>query len=103
MSEANLVVNTPQELVQYLINRHGNGTDDLKNNQGAFTQWYIRTRIWFDPNVCKCKKKNMSDEIILDEYKALPQMSAEDKEKAYRVIGSSATLNYNGELLGNIP
>lgn len=103
MSDTNVIVNSPQELVQYLINRHGNGTDDLKNNQGAFTQWYIRTRIWFDPNVCKCKKKNLSDEIVLNEYKALPQMSAEDKEKAYRIIGSSATLNYNGESLGNIP
>lgn len=103
MSEANLVVNTPQELVQYLVNRHGNGTDDLKNNQGTFTQWYIRTRIWYDPNVCKCKKKNMSDEIALTEYKALPQMSAEDKEKAYRIIGSSATINDNGVFIGNIP
>jgi hypothetical protein len=53
--------------------------------------------------VCKCKKKNMSDETVLAEYRALPQMSVEDKEKAYRIIGSSVTLNYNGELLGNLP
>jgi hypothetical protein len=103
MAEANLIVNTPTELVQYLINKHGNGTDDLKNNQGDFTKWYIRTRVWYDPNVCKCKKKDMSDEIMLNEYRALAQMSTEDKEKAYRIIGSSATVNYNGEFVVSIP
>lgn len=103
MSEVNLVVKTPQELLQYLINRHGNGTDDLKNNQGLFTQWYIRSRIWFDPNVCNCKKKGMSNEIMINEYKALSQLNSEEKEKAYRILGSSATVNYNEELIVNIP
>jgi len=30
-------------------------------------------------------------------------MTTEEKEKAYRIVGDSVVLNFNGELLGRLP
>jgi len=100
---ADVIVQTPLELVQYLIAKYGNETAVLKENAGDFVRWFIRSRVWYDTNMCTCKKKGMSEEILLNEYKALVNMTTEEKEKAYRIVGESVVLNFNGELLGRLP
>ena len=100
---ADVVTNTPLELMQYVLTKYGNDTSVMKTNSGEFVKWFIRTRIWFDTNICTCKKKNMSLVMIENEYKALVNMSTEEKEKAYRIVGDSVVLNFNGELLGRLP
>ena len=100
---ADVIVNNPTELVQYVIAKTSSDTEKLKINIGDFVKWFIRSRVWYDPNVCACKKKSLNEEMIVNEYKALVTMNAEEKEKAYRVIGDSVVLNFNGELLGRLP
>ena len=100
---ADVVTNTPLELMQYVLTKYGNDSTVMRANSGEFVKWFIRTRIWFDTNICTCKKKNMSVSMIENEYKALVNMTTEEKEKAYRIVGDSVVLNFNGELLGRLP
>lgn len=72
-------------------------------NKGVFERWVAQARVWYDPNICGCKKKGMSDEIIVNQYKALKNLSEEEKNKAYRIIGIPVELHYEGEVIVKIP
>ena len=89
---------TPQQLLQHLATRHM-----IANIvRGELVSWSRQATVWYNTNICKCKKKGMSEDIIIQGYKKIISYSDIERINALRVIGGSATFIWNEELLGTI-
>ena len=88
---------SPQALVQFLLPKEG-----TMNLDTPFCKGYWRAKFWYNPQVCSCKKKNLSEEIIQNEYRQILNYSETEKVIARNFVGGSFTLILNGELLGTV-
>ena len=100
MTEDTLKINSPKEFIRTIFSLSSAGS---KPELGSFFSWYNRAKNWYDPNVCSCRKKGITEETITQEYKSLVNMSIEEKEKIKRWSNIKFFLYHNGELLGNLP
>ncbi len=64
--------------------------------------WYWRAKMFYDPNICGCKKKNMSQNTIEDSYRNLIMLPPNEKDVARNIVGSSFTIVLNGATIGTI-
>lgn len=64
--------------------------------------WYWRAKLFYDPNVCGCKKKNTNQTAIEDAYRNLVIMQENEKNIAREIVGSSFTLQLNGDTIGTV-
>jgi hypothetical protein len=102
------ILSTPKEVLQQIDQRMAEDRFahiqvKAYENKGVFERWVAQARVWYDPNVCGCKKKGMSDDVILNQYKAFKTLSEEEKSKAYRIIGVPVELRHEGEVIVKIP
>ena len=88
---------SPQGLLQHLLTKE----DQLKT-PSAIGTWYWRSKLWFDPNICGCKKKNMSLQQVEDGYRGMVYWPEGEKSIARNIVGGSFTLIMNGVTLGTI-
>lgn len=96
-------VDGPQALVQLILPNE----EKLKSYGGAVKPsvinfWYWRAKVFYDPNVCGCKKKNMNAQIIEQSYTNLLNLPEEEKQVVRELCGGNITLILNGVTLGTI-
>jgi hypothetical protein len=88
---------SPQALINYLVPH-----EEKMRTPSALGSWYWRAKLWFDPNVCGCKKKNMSLQQIEDGYRNMVNWPEGEKSVARNIAGCSFTIIMNGVTLGTI-
>lgn len=88
---------SPKEFVQYL-----NDKQEMLKTPSGIGSWYWRAKMFYDPNVCGCKKKNMSDQIIEQGYRSLLLLPENEKMVARSIVGGNFTLKINGEFIGTV-
>jgi len=88
---------SPQSLIQHL-----SVAEDKLKTPSALGSWYWRAKMFYDPNVCGCKKKNMSQGSIEDAYRNILMLPPPEKETARNIVGGSFTLTLNGVTLGTV-
>jgi hypothetical protein len=107
-NETTVVLNTPKEVLSHVDKRlqedrlahiHVKSHD----NRGVFDVWMKKARLWYDTNTCGCKKKGLSEDFVLNEYKNFSTLSQEEKDKAYRILGCRVELYYEGNLIVKLP
>jgi len=91
------VFESPQELVQYLVDK-----EPMMKTPSGLGSWYWRAKLFYDPNVCGCKKKNMSEQSITESYKIIANYPETEKIVARSIIGGNFTLKLNGDVIGTI-
>jgi hypothetical protein len=100
MAEDTIKINSSKEFIQTIFSLSAAGN---KLESGTLFSWYTKAKNWYDPNVCSCRKKRISEENITEEYKSLVNMSIEEKEKIKKWSNVKFLLYHNGEALGNLP
>lgn len=90
-------IESPQALIQHLSSK-----EEQMRTPSAIGSWYWRAKLWFDPNVCGCKKKNMSLQQIEDGYKNMVNWPETEKAVARNIAGGSLTLMMNGVTVGTV-
>jgi len=88
---------SPQSLIQHL-----SVAEDKLKTPSALGSWYWRAKMFYDPNICGCKKKNMSQNTIEDSYRNLIMLPPNEKDVARNIVGSSFTIVLNGATIGTI-
>jgi hypothetical protein len=88
---------SPQSLVGYLRSH-----EEKMRTPSAIGSWYWRAKLWFDPNVCGCKKKNMSLQQIEEGYRNILNWPENEKNTARNIVGGTFTLIMNGVTLGTV-
>jgi hypothetical protein len=91
---------TPKQLLQHLNLNKRKSVGQA--NKGLFYNWVVKGMLWYNSNICKCKKKGMTEEQIIDGFKEIVKYSTEEQQKAVIIIGGSAAFIWNEELLGTI-
>lgn len=91
------IFETPQEFIQHLDTKQA-----MLKTPNGLSSWYWRAKLFYDPNVCGCKKKNISEETIMSGYKSIHLMPENEKIIARSIVGGNFTLKMNGEILGTI-
>lgn len=106
--EKTVVLNSPKEVLEHVDKRLQE--DRLAHiqvrshdNRGIFDVWMKKAKLWYDPNTCGCKKKGLSDDFVVNEYKNFSVLSKEEKDKAYRILGCRAELYHEGNLIVKLP
>jgi len=107
-TEKTLVFNSGKEVIEYVDRRLQEDRlahIEIKSfeNRGVFDTWMKKTKLWYDPNTCGCKKKGLSESSVTAEYVGLGNMNQDEKNKAYRIIGSQAELRHEGNLIVILP
>jgi len=93
----NKVFETQQEFIQYLSSKEG-----MMKTPSGISSWYWRAKLFYDPNICGCKKKNLNEATIIEGYKTIPMLPEGEKIIARSIVGSNFTLKLNGEVIGTI-
>jgi uncharacterized protein YqkB len=72
-------------------------------NRGVFHNWINRARLWYDPNVCSCKKKGLNEDVLVSEFKDFKNLNTEEKNKIYKIMGEQVEFRYGEEFIVSIP
>jgi hypothetical protein len=91
------VFESPIELQNFLIQKE----EDLRT-PSALSVWYWRAKLFYDPNVCGCKKKNLTEASIQEGYRNIVTHPEHEKIISRRIVGGNFTLKMNGEIIGTI-
>lgn len=107
MSEI-IILNEPKEVIQHIDKRMAEDRFahiQIRSfeNKGIFESWISQARLWYDPNICSCRKKGLTEEIIINRYKELSNLTQAEKNKAYRILGSPVVLKFGGETIITLP
>jgi hypothetical protein len=102
------IISTPIEIIQHIdqrlaSDRFAHIQIRSSENKGVFERWVAQIRVWYDPNICGCKKKGLSEDTVVNQYKQFANLSAEEKAKAYRIMGCEVEFKYGDEFITKIP
>jgi hypothetical protein len=98
MIQTDYTFDSPNQLVTHLISKR----ETLQLQQGNLLNWFRRASLWYNTSICSCKKKGLSEQIIVQGFKDIVGYSEIEKQKVKIAIGGSAAFVWNGEFLGNI-
>jgi uncharacterized protein YqkB len=105
---SNKILSSPLEVLQHIErrlveDRFAHITVNAYENKGDFVNWINQAKLWYDPNVCGCKKKGLNENIVIQHFKNLKSLNSVEKQKAYKIIGESVKLRYQDEVILTLP
>lgn len=95
------VINSPKEFIEAILSIVATSGKILE--QGVLSRWFTKAKNWYDPNICSCRKKGLTEGTIVQEYKSLVVMHPVEKQKIQRWCDTRFVLHLNGEFVGNLP
>ena len=100
MSPTDFPIKSARDLVLLLYRKEADMKTLRSKHIGV---WYWKAKLWYDVDICKCRKKGLSQDTINNEYKNLINMSESDKQEVVNLLGGKALILYlNEHLVGRI-